>query len=331
VAAPLIPYAQIPDVPLGFLHPILVVLAKIPGLSGLANAKPAIHVFGALVALGVYIGSVITMRRARERGYDDKKMNDFIFWVVGIGFVGGHMLDAIFYHPDHLKEDPAYLFALWDGLSSYGGFIGAIIGALLWRQRNRQKILGYCEVVNSAFPVAWVFGRMGCASVHDHPGKISASWLAVKYPFVPTGMGRFDLGLIECVLTIPLAVAFVVLWRRNPKRPLGFYTGIMCMAYAPVRFVLDFMRVEEKEAAVLGGDPRYFGLTPAQWACFGLFAIGVYFYNLSRKGTPDDTPRVDAKPAAAPDEAKASSEADESDDEEEASEEAPTSKEEPAS
>src|SRR5262249_5891296 len=153
-----------------FLKPVLDFLGKY--IHGLANAKPAIHSFGALVALGVYIGAIIAMRHARERRYDEKKMNDFIFYVVGCGFVGAHVLDAIFYHPEQLKDDPLYVFWIWEGLSSYGGFIGAIFGAVLYKYKKKEPILGFCEVVNSAFPLSWVFGRMGCASVHDHPGRI---------------------------------------------------------------------------------------------------------------------------------------------------------------
>lgn len=253
------------------------------------DQPPSIKPFGTLVALGVYIGSVVAMRHARERNLDTKKMNEFIFWVVGLGFVGGHMLDAIFYHPARVARDPLYLFMLWDGLSSYGGFIGALTGALLWRWRRATKILPYCEVVNSAFPLAWVFGRAGCSVVHDHPGRVSDAWFAVRYPASSAGLstagaegviGRFDLGLYECLLTIPMAVAFWWLWRRRPMRPVGFYTGIMCTAYAPVRFGLDFLR-EREGSGVLGGDPRYGGLTPAQWACFGLLALGIYFLRMA--------------------------------------------------
>lgn len=307
--APLIPYAQVPELPIPFLATALSYLPVI-GKNFDPSHPLTIKPFGTLVALGVYLGSVIAMRHGRQRGIDDKKLSEFIFWVVGLGFVGGHMLDAIFYHPSHLVKDPLYLFMLWEGLSSYGGFIGAALGALAWRFSRKQSVLAMVEVINSAFPLAWVFGRMGCATVHDHPGMLSDAWFAVRWPMPHGGVvGRLDLGLIEMTLTIPLAVAFLIAWRRKPIRPLGFYTGWMCVAYAPVRFILDFLRVGETEPGVGGaGDPRYAGLTPAQWACFGLLALGLYFLRTAAKGDTGSTP----DPAA-----DAESEEDEGDDGEE--------------
>jgi phosphatidylglycerol---prolipoprotein diacylglyceryl transferase len=308
--SPLIPYVEVPQLPL--------------------SIKP----FGTLVAFGVYLGSVVAMRHGRQRGIEEKKLSEFIFWVVGLGFVGGHMLDAIFYHPHVLYEPnaglraafhwlgsnvspsldlasahphlvaPLYLVMLWDGLSSYGGFIGALLGALAFRWRRREKVLPMCEVINSAFPLAWVFGRMGCSSVHDHPGNLSDAWYAVRWPTWAPPMGprlltgdyygRLDLGLIEMVLTIPLAVAFLVLWHRKPVRPLGFYTGWMCVAYAPVRFLLDFLR----EPETTGGDLRYGGLTPAQWACFGLLALGLWFLRYAHIHRDDPQPVAASAPEA---------------------------------
>lgn len=290
--SPLIPYIHAPELPLSFLKYIPLVNQAINPAH-----PPTIKPFGTLVAIGVYIGSTVAMRHARQRGLNEKKMSEFIFWVLGMGFIGGHVLDAIFYHPDSVMRDPLYLLKLWEGLSSYGGFIGALCGGLAWRMSRKEPILGYVEAVASAFPLGWVFGRAGCSSVHDHPGRLSNEWFAVKlhhlpsipdpwfagrWPIVEGFAGRFDLGLIEMTLTIPLAIAFWILWQKKPQRPLGFYTGIMCAAYAPVRFVLDFFR--ENEHDLPGGDPRYGGLTPAQWACFGLLALGLYILRLSMKG-----------------------------------------------
>lgn len=273
--APLIPFIKVPEIPLSFLE-------HIPLLGDFIDPAhpPSIKPFGTLVALGVYIGAIVATRHAKERGLDVKKMSEYIFWVVGIGFIGGHVFDAIFYHPARVAREPLYLFKLWDGLSSYGGFVGAMIGAFAWRLYRNEKILPYSECINSAFPLAWVFGRAGCATVHDHPGKLSDAWFAVKWPLGEGYIGRYDLGLIEMVLTIPLAVSFLILWHRRPFRPLGFYTGVMCIAYAPVRFILDFFR-EQEGAGLIGGDPRYGGLTPAQWASMGLVLLGIFFLRIA--------------------------------------------------
>lgn len=282
MAEPLIPFIKLPEIPLSFLE-------HLPLLGRYVDPAhpPSIKPFGTLVALGVYIGSVVTVRHARQRGLDERKMNEFILWILVGGFVCAHVLDAIFYHPQRVLEDPLYLLRLWDGLSSYGGFIGGASGAIAWRLYRGERVLPYVEMAASAFPLAWVFGRAGCASVHDHPGRLSDAWFAVRWPHGSGWVGRFDLGLIEMVLTIPLAAAFLILWHRKPDRPYGFYTGWMCIAYAPVRFGLDFLR--EQEGTLNGGDPRYGGLTPAQWACFGLLALGLFLIRMAARDAASTT------------------------------------------
>ena len=53
----------------------------------------------------------------------------------------------------------------------------------------------------------------------------------------------------------------------------------MCIAYAPVRFLLDFLRETDEH----GGDLRYGALTPAQWGCFALLAAGAYLVFRARR------------------------------------------------
>jgi phosphatidylglycerol---prolipoprotein diacylglyceryl transferase len=274
--APAIPYLYIPE---------LTIIPK--GIfRGFPPVPFSIKPFGALVATGVYIGAVLATRQGRRLGLNDRVMASFMVWVLVVGFLGGHMLDVIFYYPGQVLTDPLSLLRLWEGLSSFGGFTGAIIGGFLWKLRYRADILPYSDVVASSFPTGWILGRTGCSIAHDHPGLPSDAWFAVQYP----DGGRFDLGLYEMLLTIPLALAF--LWLRKKPRPWGFYLGAMTIAYAPVRFALDFLRVAgpvaERGGYVAGVDPRYAGLTPAQWACFGMLSLGVYFFarTLSTAGSP---------------------------------------------
>ncbi|HZU85442.1 MAG TPA: prolipoprotein diacylglyceryl transferase family protein [Polyangiaceae bacterium] len=280
----MIPYIHVPDLHLG----------PVP-----------IHPFGVLVATGVLVGSSVTTRRARLLGYDLVKLNSFVTWMLVSGFVLSHVLDDLFYHWDEVVKRPWALAMPWEGLSSFGGFVGAFVGIVLWkyfvieggllRRRSRpHPILPFADLVLSVFPLGWMFGRAGCSTVHDHPGAraTASTLLAVAYPLRPgegavTKIGfiefirghdpRFDLGLLELLFTIIVAACFALTWRR--RLAVGTYVVASALAYAPVRFAMDFLRIPESE----GGDTRYAGLTPAQWSCMALFAFGLFMIAYMRR------------------------------------------------
>jgi phosphatidylglycerol---prolipoprotein diacylglyceryl transferase len=302
----MIPFIHVPDLPISSRLPI------------------TLHPFGLLVATGVIIGTWLATKRARERGLDLDKLNSFITWMLVAGFVGGHVFDQILYHPKKLLTDPLLIVKIWEGLSSFGGFTGGLIGVLLWKYfeavplvstpfftipkfRRRSAplpILPFADLILSVFPVAWIFGRSGCASVHDHLGAdatpgtpltVAAGQAAGGGPIdwgktvfeatfyqsaeaanrftgkLALTVGphpRFDLGLLEMLFTVVLAVLFALTWGR--KLTTGSYLAATALAYAPVRLAMDFLRLDSGL-----DDPRYAGFTPAQWACVALFVFGI--------------------------------------------------------
>jgi phosphatidylglycerol:prolipoprotein diacylglycerol transferase len=256
---PKIPYITLPEIPI------------LPAMGG--NDPITIKPFGTLVAIGVYAGWLIAHRQAKRLGFSIEKFSQMVSWVMAGGFIGGHVFDVLLYHPSRVFDAPLgdalkELLFIWRSQSSFGGFMGATLGMIAWKRRFRvASVLPYCDTVASSFPLGWAFGRTGCSVAHDHPGMRSDHWLAVQYP----GGGRFDLGLIEVFITLPLALTFLVLMRR--PRPWGFYIGAMSLYYAPIRFGLDFLRARD----VRDPDVRHFGLTPAQWLCVLLFGVGAVF------------------------------------------------------
>jgi phosphatidylglycerol:prolipoprotein diacylglycerol transferase len=78
------------------------------------------------------------------------------------------------------------------------------------------------------------------------------------------------MGLLEAALTLPIALAFLSFGKRS--HPQGFFVAALCLYYAPIRFVLDFSRATD----IAGADARYLRLTPAQWGCIGLLAVGTH-------------------------------------------------------
>jgi phosphatidylglycerol:prolipoprotein diacylglycerol transferase len=275
--APAIPFVQVPDFTLLPAHAF-----------GAFPAGPiALKPFGTLVALGLYTGSRCALAVARRRGLNERALTSFLTWIVCASFFFGHVLDTLSYYPREALADPWSLLRLWEGLSSFGGFTGCILGGIAWRLWYKTPILAYSDVVASCFPVSWTFGRLGCSIAHDHPGIHSDAWFAVRYP----DGGRIDLGFFELMVTVALMLAFFRLQRR--ARPWGFYAGAMCTYYAPLRFLLDFLR-ERPGVTILGyatgGDARYLGLTPAQWGCVPLFVLGVVLLVRARRAGSEPPP-----------------------------------------
>lgn len=233
-----------------------------------------IQPFGVLVATGVLSGYRLAEWRAKKLGISQAVLSDLVAHVLFSGFICAHVLDAIFYHPQAIAENPLYIIQLWKGISSYGGFFGAMGGALLWRYRRKMSLLAIGDVIVWAFPLGWLFGRIGCFSVHDHPGIVTQFPLAV-YPYevgTQPFQARHDLGFYEVLFSLAVIPLFLWLGRKH-TRP-GLYMGLLPTLYGPVRFALDFLRIKPEEFGE-EADPRTFGLTPGHYGSVLLFLVGV--------------------------------------------------------
>lgn len=263
------------DIPLPFSLPVL-------------GDTLSIQPFGVLVATGVLLGAWVAGRFAQRNDLDTVATGDLVTYAVVTGFILGYFLNGFFYERETFMEilrHPSMLFSTWLGLSSYGGFFGGILGCFIWRYRTKKELLPYANAVCFGLPVGWLFGRMGCFVVHDHPGKVTEFPLAVAdYQFgSPPFEARHDLGLYEVLFSLAIIALFFAL-ERQKRRPVGFYCVLLPLVYAPVRFLLDFLRAAPLE----GGDVRYGGLTPAQWSSIAMVAVGIAVWKLAVK------PRMEA-------------------------------------
>jgi phosphatidylglycerol---prolipoprotein diacylglyceryl transferase len=231
-----------------------------------------IHLFGVLVAIGVILGDRIVAIEGAKRGLDVRDTRYLNVWIVVWGFVVAHLVSVIFYFPERIKENPLVLLNIWAGLSSFGGFLGALLAFLYLTRKNGVPRLIYADALALGLSVGWIFGRTGCFTAHDHPGRHTSFFLSVTYP--GPGGPRHDLGLDELLFTI---VMTLVLFRYARKpRPPGHVIGLAALMYAPVRFGLDFLRATD----VALPDQRYAGLTPAQWACLATMVLGARLMGL---------------------------------------------------
>jgi len=254
---------------------------QIPDLS-LLGIK--LHPFGILLAAAIYLGYFLARRRARVLGLDVQLISRGMRWMVAGAFVGGHLVEVLLYYPERALQNPLVLLAVWTGLSSFGGFLGAALVMVLFFRRHGVSPLEHCDAIVYGLVPAWILGRLGCAIVHDHPGLRSDFFLAVAYP----GGARHDLGFYELLLTVGLTLVLLAIRNRRPFP--GFPTAVVLCLYAPLRFALEFLRVS---------DRTYLGLTPAHYFAAGALLLGLFLLarGATRRRVPVIAPLEQHSPA----------------------------------
>ncbi len=243
-----------------------------------------IQVFGPIVIAGILIGADVMQRYGRRHGVTDAEFRRLLAWVIVTGFLGAHAFELLAYQRGRLADEgPLAFLAVWDGISSFGGFLGGALGQLLYLRRSRLPAGVVFDTTGVGLLVAFSIGRIACTLVHDHVGHPTDFVLGVDYPqevlaahglagALPEGatvVRAHHLGMYELACLVPINV--VILWlafrRRDPLRPAQLAV-LTTLLYAPMRFGLELLRQAHT-------DPRYVGLTFAQWGAIAVVVIAV--------------------------------------------------------
>lgn len=253
-----------------------------------------VHAFGAIVAAAIIVGWRMAVARARRKGLDPQIIEDLLLYVLLSGFVVAHLYSVLAYFPREAMENPLLLLKFWEDISSFGGFVGGLLGVWIFFRFKARNVGAadrwrYMDVIAYVFPFAWAIGRVACTVAHDHPGTVTTFPLGISLTspeaqsyisFFYQEAGRLaelppraelarmafhDLGWYEFLYMAFLMIPAFLVLDRNP-RPTPFFLIVFPLFYVPARFLLDFLRIS---------DARYFGLTPAQYAGIAVFLAAV--------------------------------------------------------
>lgn len=254
-----LPYLEAPDLPI-----------RVP-----------IHIFGAIVMIGVGVGTAVMVRYARRLGETEDAARRLAGWLAVAGIISAHVLDVVFYQPGEALRHPWKLLEVWTSISSYGGFVGGAAAFAFIAWRKKLRVARWADISLVGLLVAFSIGRAGCATVHDHIGAPTSAAIGIDYPREVLAthdvLGEMhsdapvirahNLGLEELLYLIPVnALVLFLAFRR--RLPAGLLAALAAALYAPVRFGLEHWRLASS-------DPPYGGLTFAQWCSIAVFAIAI--------------------------------------------------------
>jgi phosphatidylglycerol---prolipoprotein diacylglyceryl transferase len=239
----------------------------------------SIMTFGVFVALGVIVGIWVAARRNERFGIARGETERVGIILVLVGFLGARLL-WVFTHLGEINS-PLDVIAVWDGgLQFSGGFITAIVVAPFitrrWPKEQRWNLLDGAVL---GLAVGQAIGRLGCVAVGEHLGAPTDFFLGWTYTGGVVVEGPLEVGvtyhnaaLYEFLWLIPVIILLVVLDRRHV--PPGIMTGTFAIAYGVLRFLTDFLRIN---------DRTLFGLTGAQYMTIALVAFGIIVIVLALK------------------------------------------------
>ncbi|MFH1430219.1 MAG: prolipoprotein diacylglyceryl transferase family protein [Candidatus Uhrbacteria bacterium] len=194
--------------------------------------------------------------------------------LVGLWFVRRQVFSSPFHREGEGKNIPPPLLASESAAVREGGRGGVCSPT----NSATGTLLRYSDILLHALMLGWFIGRLGCYSIHDHPGIVCDGFFCIPFP---DGVRRLDMGLMDGLLALAIFIIILILRRGGASSPPapdrrglgpaptaipGITTALVLGLYGATRFCLDFLRV---------GDTVYYGLTPAQFGSVALVVIAI--------------------------------------------------------
>ena len=232
--------------------------------------------YGACMATG-FLACWFLIERLSGR----KDLSNLLLSLMVSGVVGSRIAYVIEHWQAEFAAAPLRIIRVdQGGLMFYGGLILAVLSFFAWCARKREHPLKLANLLCTVLPLGHAFGRIGCFFYGCCYGRDSDAWCAVTFPAgSPCWFehGRKAVSVLPTQLfeAAALLVLFAVLFALY-RRCRRYTAGVYMMGYALIRFGIEYLR----------GDPRAAvgPLSISQTISLGLFALGVVFVWLDRRG-----------------------------------------------
>ena len=285
------------------------------------------------------------LEKAEGRGVaitDDDVVSFFTWGIFGL-LIGARIFATLVYDTSGIYWQKPWLI-FWpfgdtggwtglQGMSYHGGFIGGLVGMILWSIRYKRPFFAWCDVMAASIPLGYTFGRLGNFLNGELFGRVTTSPLGMVFPnaerfklsegWVQATVAKLGMRIPDGaeLVNLPrhpsqLYEAFfegIVLWAivwfifRKRKPFNGFLAAVYTIGYGIVRFVIEYFREPDADIGyriTAGGvpSPTYlneslFNLSTGQILCAIMIVAGTAFLVARALMVRAEKNSADAKPS----------------------------------
>lgn len=291
--------------------------------------------YGLMYVFAFATAFLVLKKVAKEGSLDTptyKITEDDLFSFISTGIVflliGARVFSTLIYDTSGLYwKKPWLIFWPFDsnmhftgfaGMSYHGGFVGGLLGMIIWCKRHKQPILKWIDAMVCAIPLGYTFGRLGnflngelygrittmpWGVVFPDAEKFSSSLPWVKEIAAKSGMNISNMSLVNLPRhPSQLYEAFfegIVLWAiiwlcRKHKKFDGTLACIYTGGYGIFRFIIEYFRepdadigyrIAKDSSAPIYTNTSLLNFSTGQILCFLMILaavlgyVALYFYN----------------------------------------------------
>jgi phosphatidylglycerol---prolipoprotein diacylglyceryl transferase len=233
-----------------------------------------IPTYGVLIALAFLTGLWVTVRLAKRAGLPSDTVSNLAVYCAIAGIIGAKLFMFLFDIGDYIRN-PGQIFSMETLQAAgvfHGGFIAALIVAVLYMRRNHLPVWRTMDVFAPGVAIGQAIGRIGCFAAGCCWGRECDLPWGVRFRSdfaapVPLDKALHPTQLYESFADLMIFVILYRYFKRSPRE--GNVIGLYLVLYSTARFCIEFFRFHEQ--ALVGP----FSLT--QWIALGLLIVGAVF------------------------------------------------------
>src|SRR5262245_16789889 len=221
-----------------------------------------IHWYGIMYVIGFAAAWWLARVRAKRPGstWKPEQVDDLIFWaMVGVilgGRIGYVLVYVLPFERQLLTQDWLYPVKIWlGGMSFHGALVGVFGALLLYARHQKRRALDVLDFTAPLPGIGFFAGRIG-NFINGELWGAPTEWkygFLVKDPETGQLVGRHASQLYEAGLE-GIALFLIVWWFARKPRPSGSVVGLALLWYGVVRFLIEFVRVPDRQIGYLAGD-----------------------------------------------------------------------------
>ncbi|MBN1932034.1 MAG: prolipoprotein diacylglyceryl transferase [Desulfobacterales bacterium] len=215
------------------MYPVLFKLGKL-----------TIYTYGFFVAMGFLVGILIAKMEAKRLEQDPQMIMDLAFYILIAAIIGSRLF-YVMTNPKIFLSNPLEILKIWNGgLVFYGGFIAALLTALIYLKKQKIELWKVADIMAPALAAGHFLGRLGCFFAGCCYGKICDLPWAVTFThpdtLAPVGIPLHPTQLYSALGNL-IIFSFLWLFRRRKKFD-GQLFWLYVVLYGISRTLIEILR-----------------------------------------------------------------------------------------